>query len=278
MTITTFGLNTTNNVQTWADAGIMQSLPNSVQGGNDRFYVSNTSGSQSAAVFSAPGLKAFFDTLGSVTINKVTLRLRRLNNVTAPSRNIQLRRLLVPFTEAQVTWNNRATGTPWQGAGVSGAGDADSEVLATALMPSSGGAYFAVTAPALATWLTSVISGAVQNHGFLVTLENPTVAGSGDFDLTSKERTDGQRPYLEIDYTPLTPPNITVDDVTVTNLSGVATFTISLSNSFPYPVTVYRKTTDDTATAPEDYTALPIALVTFAPGETEKTVDVSLVP
>lgn len=276
MTIHTFGLNTTNTTQSCVDSGMVQGFPNSPQGAGNRFYVSNVSGNKSNALIYFPGLKAAFDAIGPVMINSVSLKLRRLNNVTAPSRNIQLRRLLVAFNEAQVTWNIRATGTPWGTAGAQGAGDAESTVLATALMPSSGGAYFTVTSAELTEWFRGVIAGTIADLGFLVALENPTTIGSGDFDIASKEGTNGQRPYLEIDYTPLTPPNITVDDVTVTNLSGVATLTISLSSSFPYPVTVYRKTTDDTATAPEDYTALPIALVTFAPGETSKNIDVTV--
>ena len=276
MTIHTFGLNTTNTTQSCVDSGMVQVFPNSPQGAGNRFYVSNVSGNQSNALIYFPGLKAAFDAIGPVVINSVSLKLRRLNNVTAPSRNIQLRRLLVSFNEAQATWNIRATGTPWGTAGAQGAGDAESTVLATALMPSSAGAYFTVTSAELAEWFRGVIAGTITDLGFLVALENPTTIGSGDFDIASKEGTNGQRPYLEIDYTPLTPPNISVDDVTVTNLSGVAMAVVSLSAGAPVGgVTVNYATQDDTATAPAYYTATSGTL-TFAEGETTKNVTVSI--
>lgn len=51
-------------------------------------------------------------------------------------------------------------------------------------------------------------------------------------------------------------------------------FTISLSSAAKTPVTVNYKTTDATATAGSDYTAIPTTLLTFAPGETQKLVTV----
>jgi hypothetical protein len=71
-------------------------------------------------------------------------------------------------------------------------------------------------------------------------------------------------------------PSLAIDDVTVTEgNSGVtnATFTASLSAASATAVTVDFATADDTATAPGDYTAASGTL-TFAPGETTKTITV----
>jgi hypothetical protein len=54
------------------------------------------------------------------------------------------------------------------------------------------------------------------------------------------------------------------------------TFTVSLSNASKQPVTVSYKTADDTALAGSDYVAVPATILTFAPGETVKTVTVQV--
>src|SRR5207245_4924178 len=78
-----------------------------------------------------------------------------------------------------------------------------------------------------------------------------------------------------------TPANvsITINDASVTEgNSGTtnATFTISLSTSSSTVVKVDYTTADSTATAGEDYTAATGTL-TFQPGETTKTVNISVI-
>ena len=72
-------------------------------------------------------------------------------------------------------------------------------------------------------------------------------------------------------------PTLSVNDVSVVegNL-GVTTavFTITLSAASGQTVTVVATSADDTATTPSDYFAIPPTLLTFAPGETSKSVTV----
>src|SRR5262249_5097172 len=56
-----------------------------------------------------------------------------------------------------------------------------------------------------------------------------------------------------------------------------ATFTLTLSAASGQAVIVTYNTADGTATAPDDYTAVSGGTVTFAPGETVKTVNVLIV-
>jgi hypothetical protein len=73
-------------------------------------------------------------------------------------------------------------------------------------------------------------------------------------------------------------PSLGIADVTVTEgNSGItnATFTASLSAASASTVTVDFATADGTATAPSDYTSASGTL-TFAPGETTKTITVSV--
>jgi hypothetical protein len=70
---------------------------------------------------------------------------------------------------------------------------------------------------------------------------------------------------------------ITVDDVTVNEDAGVATFNVTLSNPSSFPVTVNYSTADGTATAGIDYTAVPPgSILLFSPGETTRTISVPI--
>jgi hypothetical protein len=76
-------------------------------------------------------------------------------------------------------------------------------------------------------------------------------------------------------------PTISIDDVTLgpegaTGTTQNATFTISLSTASTQTVTVKYATTNGTAVAPADYTAVALTTVTFAPGETAKQVTVTV--
>jgi chitinase len=55
-----------------------------------------------------------------------------------------------------------------------------------------------------------------------------------------------------------------------------ATFTVALSAASGKPISVDYTTADGTATAPSDYTAVSTTTLNFAPGETSKTVDVTV--
>jgi hypothetical protein len=75
------------------------------------------------------------------------------------------------------------------------------------------------------------------------------------------------------------PPNISITDRTVTEgNSGTknASFTVSLSSIFGGTVTVSYTTADGTATAPSDYVAKAPTTLTFTPGQTSKSITVTI--
>ena len=72
-------------------------------------------------------------------------------------------------------------------------------------------------------------------------------------------------------------PVLTISDATVTEGAGVeASFTITLSRTSAVPVTVIWGTIDGTAKAGSDYLASAAQTLTFAPGESSKTVSIPI--
>ncbi len=103
---------------------------------------------------------------------------------------------------------------------------------------------------------------------FFVNLTNPTNAtildNQGEGTITNDD----------------TAPTISIDDVTVTEGNAgttTAQFTISLSDPSGQTITVDYATADNTATiADGDYDAVTTTTITFNPGETDKTVDITI--
>jgi hypothetical protein len=69
---------------------------------------------------------------------------------------------------------------------------------------------------------------------------------------------------------------LSVNDVTVPEAGGPATFSVTLSAPSPSPVTVQFATANGTATAPADYTTTSVP-VTFLPGQTTRQAAVPIV-
>ncbi|HRD69289.1 MAG TPA: Calx-beta domain-containing protein, partial [Legionella sp.] len=73
-----------------------------------------------------------------------------------------------------------------------------------------------------------------------------------------------------------TAPGITINDVTVNEAAGIATFTVSLSAVSGLPVTVGYNTSNGTATAGTDYSSITNGTLTFAAGVTTQTITVQI--
>ncbi|MDB5352698.1 MAG: Alkaline phosphatase [Planctomycetota bacterium] len=70
--------------------------------------------------------------------------------------------------------------------------------------------------------------------------------------------------------------SLSVNDVTVNEAVGTATFVVSLNTASGLPVTVTAQTSDGTAVAGEDYARVGPIVLTFAPGTTTRTVTVPI--
>jgi hypothetical protein len=116
--------------------------------------------------------------------------------------------------------------------------------------------------------ITVVVNGDMfeePHENFFVNLSNPSNAPLAD--------NQGQGTIVNDDGAPL----LAISDAVVTegDVGTVnAVFTVTLSTVSGQTVTVDYSTADSTATAPSDYTAVPLTTVSFAAGETSKTATV----
>ncbi|MBI5761858.1 MAG: pre-peptidase C-terminal domain-containing protein, partial [Planctomycetales bacterium] len=120
--------------------------------------------------------------------------------------------------------------------------------------------------------ITVYVNGDViteSDETFFVDLTNPTIATIAD--------SRGVGTIIDNDAVP---PTISITDVTVTEGdSGTtnATFTVSLSAASGQTVSVNYATANDSAVAPSDYTSVPATTVTFSPGVTSRTIDITII-
>ncbi|HNE56424.1 MAG TPA: Calx-beta domain-containing protein [Leptospiraceae bacterium] len=106
------------------------------------------------------------------------------------------------------------------------------------------------------------------NETIIISISNPTVANLGA--ITSHT-------YTITDNDPI--PSLSINNVSVTegNAGTVnADFTVTLSAASGRSVTVDYSTSNGTASAGSDYTAIPTTTLTFNPGETTKTISVAV--
>ena len=139
--------------------------------------------------------------------------------------------------------------------------------------------------------LTSTLSTATYSNGVTYSSPNLVVpSGVTTFTVTLATATDaltegaetytltvgGQNGVGTINDPAI--PSITISDVSGNNLSGVMSFTITLSSpAGAGGASVQWATNDNTATAGSDYVAAS-GTATFAPGESTKTVNITIIP
>lgn len=276
MTTVTIGGRTADTYSGVLDTVIQQSSPTTTSGSVDRFQVSlAVAGQERKSLLQFTGLS---NIVGPVTVSSVVLSLFRLNNVTAPNRLINCKKILRAATEAGASWNNYAAATPWQTAGALGALDIDNTVLATGTIPSTGNQRFTVSGAGLTALVQDVINGVVSNPWLILEVATATIE-SGDFDIASTQRaTESQRPYMEVTFTPLT-ANASMPDVECTKFDGTVTVTVFLDAPAPVGgVNGTINTSDITAIAGVDYVAQTGVAFNIPEGDTTGDIVITLLP
>lgn len=260
------------------DCSPSQGAPTSTNGTSDRVYVSSVSaGNAKRSIFVMTGISSIPT---NAIVSAASLTLYRLN-AASPARNYNIHKLLKLPSEANATWNNQTTGTPWTSGGAGGDGtDADlTNIIATGAIPTGAGSTITVSSAGFLALVQGWIAGTIANCGILMKIDAEGTYSAGDFDIASGERsTEAQRPYLTVTYDIPTPPDITVSDVAVNNLSGTATFTVTFSSSYPSDITINCTTANNTAIAGTDYTETSVTPLTIPAGQTTGTVTVPIIP
>lgn len=274
MTTVTIGGNT-GNTATLGDVELSQTAPGSAQGAIAGNYLDAPAVSgASRMVYIPSGLPSI---PGGVTVTSATLTIVNAD-AAGSTRAIEVRELLTPVNEAQATWIRRVSGTNWNVAGALTGTDVESTVIATGTMPTGAGASFTASGAGLNALCKAWIEGTKPVYGVIVNvLDDTATFDAVNRRVRTKESADGARPTLTIVYDTIAVPTISVGDVTVSNVSGTASFDVTLSSTYGSDVTVDYATQDDTATAGIDYTATSGTL-TFTPGQTSKTVTVPILP
>jgi len=132
-----------------------------------------------------------------------------------------------------------------------------------------------VTIPAGST--TSTFSIPTINDSFVEGAESFTIqivgASGGNFEVLQVDAANSSvtTSIIDNDFS-----QISISDVTVDESAGTATFTVSLNSPSSTSVSVDYSTSDNTAFSGSDYQPLTGSL-TFAPGETSRTISVPII-
>jgi len=181
-----------------------QAYDTTAQVGNLQLRYSEGNRSSTLMRFDLPSLA-----LGeSITDATLTVEYFANTNGTTGAITVDLYRVLVPWVEDEATWNDRATGTPWNtgttadGFGSNNAGtpvNYDPQSLGSIeLTAGSFGLVSFIATPELLGVLNDMAHGAIDNYGFVLWASAPAVQTTRHL-LVSSERTgDVFHPELEL--------------------------------------------------------------------------------
>ena len=115
--------------------------------------------------------------------------------------------------------------------------------------------------------IASIINDTLDenNETVIVTLSSPGNATLGSDQVHTYTINDNDNP-----------PSLSINDVSGNETAGNREFTVTLSAASGLAVTVNYATSDGTATAGADYTAISATTLTFSPGQTTKTFNVAV--
>lgn len=199
MTVVVIGDNTGDDFSGTIDAQIKEGASTTNYGSSSTMETTKWSaGDYTHSVIAFTGLS---NITGPVTVNDAKVSLRLTDELNLITQTISMYRLLRNWVEGEVTWDDYSTSNAWQTAGGTGANDRSGTVSATASIGSGPALqYYDFTGTQIDTDVENMINGSVSNYGWH---DERTDGGAGGYYLTwaTSEGTDGQRPYLTVDYT-----------------------------------------------------------------------------
>ena len=188
MPVITIGDNTADDFAGTEDAYFRSDAPTSNYGSDATIRAYGSTARNGVLSFSG-----FANVPAGATINDITQYIYNTSGIT--SSIFSFRRVLLNWVEAQITWNIYSTGNNWNTAGGLGDDTDRSSTVSGTVTVTTTGWY----SNSDAQWITdhqNFLDGTWNNYGYHI--QN----GTTTFGLfASSEGTDGQRPYIEIDYT-----------------------------------------------------------------------------
>lgn len=137
------------------------------------------------------------------TITSVTLGVYASDVNVTLAYDVELRRLLLNWVEAEATWNIYSTGNSWNTAGA-GADNTDrSSTSSGTFSTGTEAGWKTLTDGQLITDVQSFIDSTWSNYGWL--FFRATGEDNEYIRFITSEGADGSRPYLSVTYTPVMP-------------------------------------------------------------------------
>jgi len=130
--------------------------------------------------------------IDSAKLNLTVNVAGELNNTVA------IHRLLVDWSESQVTWLIRKTGTNWKTAGGFDDDDCEQTAMASKVIESGTAVGTKITFNLPVSTIQDMVDGKVTNNGFLI---KGTEAGTSRITFfNSNAATESQRPSIDVEY------------------------------------------------------------------------------
>ncbi len=159
------------------------------------------------------------------TILSASITLDYLN--TSNGQEYELYRILRDWNENEVTWNQASNGNAWDAGGLTGAGDRDTEVLATISSSNFGAITHSLNSQGLDV-IQSFVNDPSSNFGFLIADGQNTNGFSAH---SSESNTVGAHPRLNLTY--VEPLPVTETDVQIALTPRILPTNIEESATIP---------------------------------------------